>query len=684
MSKNPFYQTPFPDFRDIAEMSKKERTEEAGLLREAIGYHDHLYYVKNDPEISDSKYDRLFQRLLDLEEAEPDLRSDDSPTTRVGAPPLDELKKREHLSTMLSIDSSDRAEKVEQFVRRMEKETGGEVVFVAEPKFDGLSMEIVYEKGSFSYAATRGDGSTGEEVSDNVKTIRSVPLQLRNSEEIPERLSVRGEVFMGKKGFQALNKEKVEKGEKPFANARNATAGLIRQLDPGKVAGKPLEIYFYEVIDSSGSETGSHLELLDRFREWGLRTCDEYRKCRSFDEIRKFFDRLNEKREELPYAIDGMVIKLDDRSERSRIGMRQRSPRWAFAWKFQPRKEVTTLQEITVQVGRTGILTPVALLEPVEVGGVTVSRATLHNMDEIEKKDVRTGDTVRVIRAGDVIPEIAGRVKKPGRKRGDPFKMPGHCPVCGTGVVREGSYYLCPAGLTCDAQLKGRLTHFASRDAMDIRHLGEGVVSQLVDREMIGTIPDLYRLQKEQLEELDGFAEKSAEKLYKAVQDSKSVELYRFLYAVGIRNVGSHLARLLAAKLGSLERLRKVKKEQLSAIGEIGPEVAESITHFFSDSQNRQMLDELEKLGLEITNSLQERNGELSGKTFVLTGSLEGYTRQEATDQITSRGGRVTSSVSDETDFVVAGEEPGQKLDNARERNIRVLDENQFNDLLKE
>ena len=684
MSKNPFCQTPFPDFRDIAEMSKKERTEEAGLLREAIGYHDHLYYVKNDPEISDSKYDRLFQRLLDLEEAEPDLRSDDSPTTRVGAPPLDELKKREHLSTMLSIDSSDRAEKVEQFVRRMEKETGGEVVFVAEPKFYGLSMEIVYEKGSFSYAATRGDGSTGEEVSDNVKTIRSVPLQLRNSEEIPERLSVRGEVFMGKKGFQALNKEKVEKGEKPFANARNATAGLIRQLDPGKVAGKPLEIYFYEVIDSSGSETGSHLELLDRFREWGLRTCDEYRKCRSFDEIRKFFDRLNEKREELPYAIDGMVIKLDDRSERSRIGTRQRSPRWAFAWKFQPRKEMTTLQEITVQVGRTGILTPVALLEPVEVGGVTVSRATLHNMDEIEKKDVRTGDTVRVIRAGDVIPEIAGRVKKPGRKRGDPFKMPDQCPVCGTGVVREGSYYLCPAGLTCDAQLKGRLTHFASRDAMDIRHLGEGVVSQLVDREMIGTIPDLYRLQKEQLEELDGFAEKSAEKLYKAVQDSKSVELYRFLYAVGIRNVGSHLARLLAAKLGSLERLRKVKKEQLSDIGEIGPEVAESITHFFSDSQNRQMLDELEKLGLEITNSLQERNGELSGKTFVLTGSLEGYTRQEATDQITSRGGRVTSSVSDETDFVVAGEEPGQKLDNARERNIRVLDENQFNDLLKE
>ena len=665
-------------------MSEEEAGREVRQLREAIEHHDYLYYIKNRPQISDHQYDRLFRRLQDLEEAFPGLRSDVSPTRKVGAPPVDALKKRKHTETMLSLDSSDEEKDVKAFLKRMEKEAGGEVSFVTEPKFDGLSVEIVYEHGAFSYGATRGDGVTGEDVSENVKTIRSLPLQLRKDNHVPEILSVRGEILLGKVNFQELNKQRIEKGEDPFANARNAAAGMIRQLDSKKVADKPLEIFFYEIISQTGKGFGTHLEMLEHLPEWGLRTYEEYSECRSFDEISASFRALDEKREELAFEIDGLVIKMNDRRLREKIGIRQRSPRWAFAWKFQPKKEITELVDIIVQVGRTGILTPVALLEPVEVGGVTVSRATLHNEEEVKKKDVRPGDTVRVQRAGDVIPEIAERVDQPGKKRGNPFRMPDRCPVCNTELVREGAYVLCPAGLSCEAQLKGRLIHFASRQGMNIEHLGEKIIEQMIRREWIRNIPDLYRLDREKLAGLEGFAERSAQRLHDSIRRSKSVSLDRFLYAIGIRNVGAHLARVLAGRFGSLDRIRGTSYEELLEVDEVGPEIAESITHFFESNENQQMLDELEELGLEIGYEKRAGSEKLSGKVFVLTGELEGYTREEAKERIESLGGRATSSVSENTDYLVVGENPGKKLDQAREKNVEVLNESQFSALLNE
>ncbi|MFO7933949.1 MAG: NAD-dependent DNA ligase LigA, partial [Bacteroidales bacterium] len=636
MPSNPYFKTPFPEFAETGAMSEEEAGREVRQLREAIEHHDYLYYIRNRPQISDHQYDRLFRRLQDLEEAFPGLRSDVSPTRKVGAPPVDALQKRKHTETMLSLDSSDEEKDVKAFLKRMEKEAGGEVSFVTEPKFDGLSVEIVYEHGAFSYGATRGDGVTGEDVSENVKTIRSLPLQLRKDNQVPEMLSVRGEILLGKENFQKLNKQRIERGEDPFANARNAAAGMIRQLDSKKVADKPLEIFFYEIISQTGEGFGTHLEMLEHLPEWGLRTYEEYSECRSFEEIVGNFRELNEKREELAFEIDGLVIKMNDRRLREKIGIRQRSPRWAFAWKFQPKKEITQLVDIIVQVGRTGILTPVALLEPVEVGGVTVSRATLHNEEEVKKKDVRPGDTVRVQRAGDVIPEISERVDQHGKKRGKPFRMPEHCPVCNTEVVREGAYVLCPAGLSCEAQLKGRLIHFASRQGMNIEHLGERIIEQMIRREWIRNIPDLYRLDREKLAGLEGFAERSAQRLHDSIRRSKSVSLDRFLYAIGIRNVGAHLARVLAGRFGSLDRIRGTSYEELLEVDEVGPEIAESITHFFESNENQQMLDELEELGLEIGYEKRAGSEKLSGKVFVLTGELEGYTREEAKERIES------------------------------------------------
>ncbi len=663
-------------------MSKKEAEEEIEQLREAIGHHDYQYYIKNSPVISDGSYDKLFRRLQELEDHFPHLQSDLSPTRKIGSPPVDELKKQEHADTMLSLDSSDEEKEVKVFLKRMKKEAGNAVDYVVEPKFDGLSVEIVYEKGSFVYGATRGDGVTGEDVSENVKTIRSLPLRLRKDHHIPGMLSVRGEILLGRKKFQELNRQRIEKGEEPFANARNAAAGMIRQLDSKKVADKPLEIFFYEIISTSGDSFETHMEMLRQLPEWGLPVYPEYTACRTFDDIEVIFKNLNEKREELSIEIDGLVIKMNNRKLRNDIGIRQRSPRWAFAWKFRPKKEITRLVDIIVQVGRTGVLTPVALLEPVEVGGVTVSRATLHNEEEVKKKDVRPGDIVRVQRAGDVIPEIAGRVKKPGKKRGNPFRMPDRCPVCNTEVVREGAYVLCPAGLSCEAQLKGRLLHFSSRQGMYIDHLGDKIIGQMLRREWIHQIPDLYKLDKEQLMELEGFAEKSAQKLYDSIQQSKSVSLDKFLYAIGIRNVGAHLARVLADRYGSLDQIRRAGYDELVDIDEIGPEIAESISHFFGSSENLRMLEELDEQGIKIENGQKQGSGKLAGKVFVLTGELEGYTREEAKEKIESLGGRATSSVSDRTNYLVVGEDPGKKLDEAKKRDVELLDESQFTSLL--
>ncbi|MFP4082151.1 MAG: NAD-dependent DNA ligase LigA [Candidatus Aminicenantes bacterium] len=682
-----FKKNPNTKFKDIDSMSREEARQQVEALREGIEYHNYLYYVKNQPQISDAVYDKLFHRLQKLEEAFPELQSDTSPTRKIGAKPLDKLKKISHTVPMLSLNAALEEDEVEDFDRFLYRNVDKDKIsYVVEPKFDGFSVEVVYREGTFQYGATRGDGEVGEDISENLKTIGPLPMHLQRSDEkeIPSFLSVRAEVFMPKKAFQQLNKERIEKGETPFANPRNAAAGVMRQLDPKKVADKPLDIFFYEILKTEKDEFSSHWEELQVFPKWGLKTDSHNRKCSSIKEVKDYHHKLYEERDELDYEIDGVVIKLDDLKARKELGTRQRSPRWALAWKFPPKKEISTLEDIVVQVGRTGMLTPVALLEPVDVGGVTVSRATLHNQDEVRKKDVRPGDKVRVARAGDVIPEVVERIQEPGKKRGKEFSMPEKCPVCGTEVYREGAYYFCPAGLSCQAQLIGHIIHYASRDAMDIEGLGDKIARQLVEREMVKDIADLYHLSVDRLLELEGFAQKSADNLYKAIQKTKKMRLNRFLYALGIRHVGQHVAQVLAEEFRSLDNLRKVSREDLEKIPEIGPQIAASVENFFSQKENKKVLRRLTETGMEVEKMPPKKEMPLKGIKFVFTGELEGYSRGEAEKLVENLGGRSTSSVSGETDFVVVGENPGSKLQEAKRRGVKLLDENGFKKLIQE
>jgi DNA ligase (NAD+) len=686
MAAMSFKKNPTTDFKDLHKLTKQEARQEAKALREGIEYHDYLYYVKNQPEISDAVYDKLFRRLQNLEETYPELQTDTSPTRRVGGQPMDELKKVKHAEMMLSLNSVLDEEEVKEFHRFISRNTGKkEIAYVLEPKFDGLSVEIVYENGNFRYGATRGNGEIGEDISGNLKTIKALPMHLRDGRDIPSFLSVRGEVFMRKEGFQQLNRERIERGDEPFANPRNAAAGTMRQLDPKNVVGRPLDIFFYEILTSEGKTFSSHSEMLKQFPRWGLKTDQHNKKVSSFEEIAAYRQKLSDQRDDLEYEIDGIVIKLDDYEQRAALGVRQRSPRWALAWKFPPKEEFTTLEQIVVQVGRTGMLTPVALLQPVDVGGVTISRATLHNEDEARKKDVRPGDKVRVARAGDVIPEIIERVKEPGKKRGEEFSMPKRCPVCGAKVFKEGAYYFCPAGLSCPPQVIGRIIHYASRNAMDIEGLGDKTAKDMVGKGIVKDIADLYRLSVEDLLKLEGFAEKSSNQLYKAIQGTKSPRLDRFLYALGIRHVGERVARVLAQRYRSLDMLRKASRDDLEKTEEIGPEIARSVAQFFSEEENKHILDRLDKSGVKVKDMPQEKKElPLQGKTFVFTGKLENYTRDEAQRLVERLGGRATSSVSNETDYVVAGKDPGSKLDQAREHNVAILEEEQFASLLEE
>ncbi len=683
-----FKHNPTTDFHDIEKFSKKEAEKQVKALREGIEYHNYLYYVKNQPEISDSTYDKLFKRLQELEEAFPELQSDTSPTQKIGAPPLDKLKKVRHTVPMLSLNAALKREEALDFDDFVRRRTGKEqVTYVVEPKFDGLSVEIVYEKGLFKYGATRGDGQTGEDLSENIKTIGAVPLRLQkgNSRKIPSFLAVRGEIFMPKKAFQELNKKRIELGENPFANPRNAAAGTMRQLDSKKVADKPLDIYFYEILNIEGDEFSSHWEVVQQLPEWGLKTDQDNRQCKSFKEVEEYREELRQRRDELEYEIDGIVIKVNDYSLREQLGTRQRSPRWALAWKFPPKKEVTVLEDIVVQVGRTGMLTPVALLQPAEVGGVTVSRATLHNEEEVHSKDVRPGDKVRIARAGDVIPEVVERIKEKGKKRGKKFSMPDKCPVCGSEVFKEKAYYFCSAGLTCTAQLIGHIMHYASRDAMNIEGLGEKIVRKLVEKEMVKDVADLYHLTVEGLKKLEGFAQKSAEKLYQAIQEEKQVRLDRFLYALGIRHVGQHVARVLAGEFNTLDNLQKADENELQEVREAGPQIARSVHHFFKQKQNQEVLKRLEKAGVRaVPMETKEKPIPLEGKKFVFTGSLEEFTRDEAKRAVEDLGGRATSRVSSETDYLVLGKEPGSKLDEAKKQKVKIIDEKEFKELLQQ
>jgi DNA ligase (NAD+) len=520
--------------------------------------------------------------LVEIEAAYPNLITTDSPSQRVGAPPLAELGKVQHERPMLSLDSiTDKAD-VLAFDTRVKRDLKlPAVTYTAEPKYDGLSVELVYEAGVFVRGATRGDGMTGEEVTVNLRTIRSLPLQLRDVRTVPDRLVVRAEVYMRLDDFQQLNRRITERGDEPFANPRNAASGALRQLDSRITAGRPLVITCYDIMAVSGEPSQSHWAELEALSSWGLPVPIHRRQCGSIEEVIAFHAEIDAMRERLPYEIDGIVAKVDDRRRQEQLGSKSRSPRWAIAFKFAPRKEITQVQDIVVSVGRTGTLTPLALLKPVEVGGVTISRATLHNADEVARKDVRVGDTVKVERAGDVIPAIAERVPVVGEHRNEPFRMPNHCPVCGSATAREGAYYYCTGQTVCVAQLKGAIEHFASKAALNIDGLGKKTVAQLVDRGLVKNLADLYALTKEQLLTLEGFADRSAGLLLRSIERSQKVSLDRFLMGLGIRQVGQHIARVLARHFGRLEPLMTADRDRLEQVHEIGPEIAGSLESFF-------------------------------------------------------------------------------------------------------
>lgn len=671
------------NFKSPLDMSKKKAASMADKLREAIEYHDRQYYVKDDPKISDAAYDRLLEQLKSIEEDYPSLKRKDSPTRKVGAKPVSSLKKVKHKAELLSLEAAKKKQKIKGFYNNVKKRSGKRrPSFMLEPKYDGFSVEAVYKKGKFSRGSTRGDGKTGEDITRNLRTIGPLALNLNKNEDYPDMLAVRGEVFIPKKKFIKLNKEMSEKGKRTFANPRNAAAGIMRQLDPSRVSSKPMDLVFYEIIKSSAENMTNHSNALKSLRSWGLKTGSHNQKAASFKDISQYHKKMKTRRESLEYEIDGIVIKTDDYETRERLGERQNNPRWAIAWKFKPRKKETTVRDIVVQVGKSGMLTPVALLDPVDVGGVTVSRATLHNADEAKRKDIRKGDTVKIERAGDVIPEVVKRRHKKGKKRKAKFKMPSKCPSCGTKVHREGAYYFCPAGLKCRAQLSARITHYASRKAMDITGLGKSTVRELVDKEMINDLADIYGLKLSDIRKLDGFAQRSAKKLRESIDKAKKPQLDEFIYALGIRHVGHHYAFVLTQRFESLDRIRKADKNSLNATKDIGEETAESIKSFFSSDENDKVLKKLKRAGIKPKRyRSKQKSRKLSGKTIVFTGSLENYSRDEAKRTAERLGARASSSVSSNTDYLVAGDGPGSKLDEAKKHKVKIIDEKKFQKL---
>jgi len=672
---NPYVEEPTTDFDPVEELTESEATAQAERLREAVRYHDYRYYVENDPLVADRTYDALFARLQDLEAAF-DLRTEDSPTRRVGGEPVDELGTVEHVAPMLSIDSGGNADDVREFDDRIRREVAEmegprDLTYVCEPKFDGLSVEVVYEDGEYVRAATRGDGHTGEDVTENVRTIGSVPHRLRG--EYPDRLVVRGEVFMPEDAFREHNRERANRGDDPFANPRNAAAGSLRQLDPNVTAERPLDVFFFDVLEST-DDFDSHWEQHETLPEWGLKVNDRSERTRDVEDAIAYRDRLLDARPDLNYEIDGVVIKVDDLDVCERLGVTERHYRWAFAYKFPARSETTTITDVTVQVGRTGRLTPVALLEPVDVGGVTVSRASLHNPDEIAAMDVNVGDEVRVERAGDVIPYVAEVVEKHSEGH---YEFPETCPVCESPVEFDGPMAFCTGGLACDAQLRRAVAYYASEDGLDVEGLGGERVDQLLDAGLVEDgIADLYDLDVPDLVGLEGWGETSARNLVDELDASKEPRLRTFLSAIGIPRVGPATAADLAREFGDLDAIRGADRERLQAVDGIGPKVADQIAAFFESPENRRAIDDLlDAVGPLETPDAAETGDELAGKTFVFTGSLSGYTRSEAQQLVEDHGGNATGSVSGNTDYLVAGSSPGRtKLDDAESEDVPVLD----------
>jgi len=664
-------------------MEKKAAQLKIEKLRELINYHNYRYYVLDDPEVSDAEYDSLMKELEALEREYPDLITPDSPTQRVGGAVLSGFQAVTHAIPLLSLANAYSQEELDSFDRRVRELLSSPPRYTAELKIDGLAISLLYRDGVFIRGATRGDGQTGEDITNNLRTIRSIPLKLRES--LAGDLEVRGECYMDKRAFEQLNKAQEEKGEKLFANPRNAAAGSLRQLDPKVTSERQLNVFLYGLGYSDALPPDSHYETLQWLSSLGFRTNPETQVFDSIDGVKEFIQYWHEKRESLPYDIDGIVVKVDSRVQQELLGTTAKSPRWAVAYKFPAMQKTTKVEDIIVQVGRTGAVTPLAILEPVFIAGSTVSRASLHNEDYVKEKDIRIGDTVVIQKAGDIIPEVVRSVPelRDGSER--VFQMPQSCPACGTRLVREAgeAVWRCDNS-QCPAKLVEGLVYFASRDALDIEGMGPAVVQQLVDAGLVKNPADIFKLTKEQLLGLDRFGERSAAKLVASIEEAKGRGLARLLTALGILHVGTQTAASLAAYFGSMEKLVTATEDQLAQVPDIGPVVASSISAFFQNPKNIQLIEELKKLGVKMDEPKQSRGEAFSGKTFVVTGTLSQFSRKEAKDAIESLGGKTTESVSKNIDYLVVGEKPGSKLDKARELGISILDEQQFIDMLTE
>ncbi len=685
---------------------QREIEQEIERLREEIHQHDYRYYVLNDPIVSDSEYDRLMQRLRELEQAHPDLITSDSPTQRVSGQPVEGFETYVHARPMLSLDNSYSESDIREFDRRVGKLAEERSFhYVAELKIDGVSLALHYTDGLLRRAVTRGDGVRGEVITENARTIRSIPLRIAPtvSAKLLRRrngvaggplfapggellIEVRGEVFLSRRTFLRLNEDRAEAGEPLLANPRNAAAGTLKLLDPQTVAGRQLDIFCYDLFVNNEHPFQTHWESLQWLTEAGFKVNPQNRRCGTLDEVIAHYDQFRDQRDELDYEVDGTVVKVDETALQEEFGATAKAPRWAIAYKFPARQATTQVRDIMIQVGRTGALTPVAVLEPVEIGGVTVSRSTLHNEDEIKRLGLKIGDWVLLERSGDVIPKVIKVIADRRTGQEKPFKMPTACPVCQGHIVRpEGEAIWRCVSADCPAKLRAGLKFYAHRRAMDIEGLGDALVEQLVEKCLVKSLPDLYELKKEDVMALERMGEKSADNLLEQIKASKNREFYRLIYALGVRHVGERTAQVLSDYLGSMEGLIAASREELESIPDIGPVVAQSIIDWFTEPRNQTIIDRLKKAGLRVQQKPQTgmKAMRLAGKQFVLTGRLETMTRDEATRQIEKLGGRISSTVSKKTDYVVAGEEPGSKFDRARKLGIHVLMEREFLDLLQ-
>lgn len=665
-------------------MHKDDIKKEIDSLRAAVRRHDNLYYVANKPVISDQEYDRLYARLKELEDAHPQFITPDSPTQRVGGRPIEGFAVVKHITPMMSMDNTYSAQELREFderVRKNLKDRGQEYDYVVELKFDGVSISLLYEDGVWVRGATRGDGTQGDDVTNNLKTIHSIPHEFSGrAKRVPVLAEVRGEVYMTKKVFEEINRAKEKAHEEPFANPRNAAAGSLKLLDPNIVAKRHLNIFIWGLGHCEGVDFKKHEEILEYLKEAGFRVNEHHKVCRSIEEVIEYCNEWEKKRDDLDFDIDGMVVKVNSIGQRERLGATSKSPRWAIAYKFPAEKGLTEVKDIIIQVGRTGAITPVAILKPVHLSGTTVSRATLHNFDEIARLDVRIGDNVYVEKSGEIIPKVLSVAKDKRTGKEKSFPLPKKCPACGSKLHNApDEVALRCENAGCPAQLKERMLHFASRDAMDIEGMGVAITDQLVDKGLIKDYADIYYLKLDEVKDLDRMADKSAQNLLNAIEKSKSNDLNRFIYALGIRHVGEHSAWVLANHFGSIDKLSTASQDELTRISEIGPVMAESINNFFTNKENIKILRRLSETGVKMSQpKMKGGHSGLEGRTIVITGTLKNYSRGQAEELVRKLGGNPSSSVSKNTYLLVAGEEPGSKFDKAKALGIKIINEEEF------